>query len=318
MINFLGKTVFRKTEGTSQTWGQAPTTQNSIQPESTVGLGKESSVVENMQITSEDTVSESGFDRSNPFTDNNLDFILSEGKNVESTAKTLGEIQKSLEESQKVNLLITLKSKESESIDYNSLVVPHLNAKFVYNFFVGEEQDVLTQEDQSLDPLFEKSAREVPRYVELTWDAVSITEKLTGEEANETEESKTIKQNFLVSDRGVVNSTGTELKKSVENSSKRNNPIIVDGRQAKLVDSHRPQQAFDSVANKRQFANSIQTVVNTSKNNQRQIDLNKVVANTTSSLNKKPSLTKQTGTTRPGGKVVDNKAYVNRLLRLKR
>ena len=99
-------------------------------------------------------------------------------------SKPEAELQSVLKQSIKTDLFITLKSKDSEIVDYNNLKDIQINSKFTYNFYTPEECDVKSQEDQSLDPLLKNSISEVPRFVKLTWDPVNITEQLSTTESD--------------------------------------------------------------------------------------------------------------------------------------
>jgi len=94
-----------------------------------------------------------------------------------STIKSKEEVKRALTEAQKVDLTISLKSKTSESIEFNGLKTPGLDATLRYNFFTEDEEDILTQEDPDRDPLLTNKPISVPRYVELNWGNIEVTEQ---------------------------------------------------------------------------------------------------------------------------------------------
>lgn len=183
-------------------------------------------------------------------------------QNVENFAIVVGgsksntELTKILKESSKVDLFVTLKSQESEVLEYNNLQEVDLEAKFVYNFYVPEETNIASQEDQSQDPLLKKDIFNVPRYVKLTWEAKHAKELLFDKE-----------NDFLrVFPKGVVGNASYDFKNSFQKAAKKTNLINSDGRSYELTDIHNLDVAFNSINNANVFTNTINVVLETSDN----------------------------------------------------
>ena len=98
---------------------------------------------------------------------------------IGSTLKTKDEIKAILTEAQKADLSVCLKSKDSEKIEFNTMKIPELQLNFKYQFFVNDESNIAAQEDPLRDPLLGKGIKEVPKFVELRWDIVEVSEELT-------------------------------------------------------------------------------------------------------------------------------------------
>jgi hypothetical protein len=194
---------------------------------------------------------------------------------VPSVWKKPEEIREILKESQKVDLLISLKSKESEALQFNTVQLPDLSAKFEYQFYEVNENDINIQEDQDKDPLLKNDLKNVPKYVKLSWYPVSVKERLESQRL----ENIDIKNKFLKLDRGVAGYANSNFKKAFNKSKKKVNLIEKDGRKIELVDTHRLDEAFDAIANNNKFSNSIHSVVNVSINNAKQDAFLNVITN---------------------------------------
>lgn len=180
---------------------------------------------------------------------------------IPSTIKSELEIKEALEEAQKVDLTITLKSQKSESIELNTLKVPILETDFVYNFFEEDEEDIISQEDQENDPLLENRPIDTPRYNELRWDILTVTEPLTGTELEIAKNKE--ERNIFAERRGTVGHASNSFRDSIEKKKKRVAPVNRDGVKRKFVDIHAPEKAFKHIGNRKVFANSIPAVLNT-------------------------------------------------------
>lgn len=178
---------------------------------------------------------------------------------ISSHIKSQAEIKEALEESRKVDLTITLKSKRTESLELNTLKVPELNTNFVYNFFTNDEEDIEEQEDQENDPLLEDKPIDVPRYLDLRWNIVDVTEVLAGSEAK----IRRQKGDIFKRSRGVSGHNSDSFSNSVEKKKKKIAPIQREGINRKIVDVHNPEEAFKKIANKTLFANSLPAVLST-------------------------------------------------------
>ena len=180
---------------------------------------------------------------------------------VGSLIKSKDEVSKAMAESQKVDMMICLKSKESEVLEFNNLKEPAFEVQMVYNFFIPEEEDVLSQEDQSQDPFLKGDIFDVPRYVELKWTPVDVTEEFASIESLSVDALE-MKRDVFGKQRGVVSATSANFKNSFEKSKKKFNPIDRDGVKREVVDIHQLDVALNSTANKSVFANSVRAVVN--------------------------------------------------------
>jgi len=179
---------------------------------------------------------------------------------IPSCIKDKLEIKEALEEASKVNLTITLKSKQSESIELNTLKIPILEPNFIYNFFVEDEEDIEEQEDQANDPLLDHRPIDTPRYVELKWNIVNVTEPLKGTELEAQRNQKIRKETFFEK-RGTIGHTSNNFRDSVERKQKRTKPIRKDGIKRKIVDIHKPELGFKKIANQKVFTNSLPAIL---------------------------------------------------------
>jgi hypothetical protein len=102
-------------------------------------------------------------------------------QNIKNTALVVGSSYKTptdlipiISDSSKLLLNITLKSKESDTVEYNKLEQLAIKTKLVYNFYDPDETNIATQEDQNQDPLLSSPLGNVPRYVVLSWDVAML------------------------------------------------------------------------------------------------------------------------------------------------
>jgi len=185
---------------------------------------------------------------------------------VGSNTKTKEEVKKSLTEAQKVDLTISLKSRDSESVEFNNLKVPEIDADFQYNFFTETEEDILEQEDPAKDPLLVRRPLDIPRYIELRWDMAQVTEPLSQDSPSpEKKEITELKKEAFKRHRGVAGYTKATSKRESNRSEKRIKPLNREGLSFKIPEIHEPERVFNSISNHRVFANSIGSVVNISK-----------------------------------------------------
>jgi hypothetical protein len=181
---------------------------------------------------------------------------------IGSLLKPKEEIKKILTEAQKVDMMISMKSKFSEDLEFNNLKEPELSAEFVYNFFSPDEADVISQEDQSQDPYLKNDIFHVPRYVELRWPAAGVTEELSAEETAGDKNALQIKKEAFGKKRGVTGFNSAAFKNSFEKSKKKLNLLEKEGVKKEIVDMHKLDVAFDATANKKMFGNTISAVFN--------------------------------------------------------
>ena len=183
-----------------------------------------------------------------------------------SSVKSQEEIRSALTEAQKIDLSITLRSKRSESIEFNTIKKPRLQVDFVYNFFTEDEEEVETQEDQKLDPLLKRRPADTPRYANLTWAITQVTEPLAGTE-QDVKESETLRRQIFSKPRGKF-AVGTHtLPFSAQSSVKDVEPFVQEGLKKEVADIHNPEKVFASVANDGAFANSVSMTLNVSTQN---------------------------------------------------
>ena len=184
---------------------------------------------------------------------------------VGSNLKSKEQIKISLFEASKVDLSIALKSKESESIDFNCLKTPDLDLDFEYNFFTETEEDIVEEEDPAKDPLLEERAIDVPRYIELRWNMTQVTEPLTNSEQMNQKEDPSIKQlksEAFKKRRGVTGFSKFLPQAEIVRSKKRVKPLMRDGFSVELPELHDPERVFNSISNHKVFPNSVPTVIN--------------------------------------------------------
>lgn len=161
----------------------------------------------------------------------------------------------------KIDLSIAFKSKDSDSLEYNTLQVPQQEAKFVYQHWTGYESSVVSEEDPLKDPLLNQRLKDVPRYVELRWEPLRTTEQTTENIVLKDQETEKIKELAFRTIRGIGNSTNSVTQRPVSNSSKNLNTSRDGTVKGKVVDIHEIEKGFDSVSNKYEFVNSINVIV---------------------------------------------------------
>ncbi len=185
---------------------------------------------------------------------------------VGSSVKSKDEIKRALEEANKVNLSITLKSKQSETVSFNTLKVPDLEGQFTYNFYTPDEAQITLQEDPTKDPLLSVDIFHVPRYVNLTWNASKIVEPLSDQEQH-IAKNKNLKRDSFEKNRGVSSNKSSNFKNSYQKSLKKTNTLDRDGVKSELVDIHKLDVAFNATANKKVFPNVICATLNVEEQN---------------------------------------------------
>jgi hypothetical protein len=190
-------------------------------------------------------------------TPNVTDMVVVKG----SGYKTKDEQKTSLSEAKKVDLSISMKSLDSESVEFNTLKIPDLLVNFVYNFFEETEEDLDIQEDQLKDPLLLNKPVDVPRYATFSWNPIKVTETLTGTEAV-TNKNKDMRNETFASKKGTISYNSSNFKDSVSKSKKDINNIVRNGVDVKIVDVHSVEVGFDSIANQKSFSNTLSTTVN--------------------------------------------------------
>lgn len=176
---------------------------------------------------------------------------------VQSSILPKEQVYKGLLESQKVDLSIAVKSKDSDPLEFNTIQAPQQFVKFVYQRWAKNESDVTSQEDPAKDPLLKRNLKNVPRYVELRWVALSAVEQITENDIPKSTEVEKIKSTVLKSSRGVSSAGNNSTTNPVHKYLKNLNLQKSETTKGKIVDIHEPEKAFDSVANKGQFINSI-------------------------------------------------------------
>ena len=176
----------------------------------------------------------------------------------------------------KIDLSIAFKSKESDSLEFNTLQPAQQQAKFVYQHWIDRESDLVTQEDPGKDPLLTQRLRDVPRYIELYWEPVHTLEQTTENEISKDQETEKTKDAAFGVPRGVGNASNSVTQKPIDNSLKNLNLSSNGITKGKLVDVHEIEKGFDSVSNKHEFVNSIAVVLfvdDTSLRNLRPTDI---------------------------------------------
>jgi hypothetical protein len=194
-----------------------------------------------------------------------------------SVHKTKAELQKIFLEANKANLSITLKSSNSEELEFVNLQeVNDLQANFTYNFFSSSgdwsELDINIQEDQAKDPLLHHKLYDVPMYVELSWTPVHVLEPLSEEEMTEyspeaKKEIDTMKVKAFRVSQGVTNlNSNVNMKDPYSAHQKKKSPLKREGIDMNVIDLHHLDVAINSTSNKHVFANTINVVFDTTDN----------------------------------------------------
>lgn len=257
-----------KTEGTSQTYGQlitlaisedislASNIENAVAPQDI-----QVTLLQSTEVTSADQdrkkIIEAAFSDNTTkiasvkkakdvdFDELNDNFFLNTLVNAELTelttatvvgsrVKTVKEIKDCLNESKKVDLLICLKSRDSESLEFNNLKIPDFQGNFVYNFYLREgdyQEDDVASRENSEDLLAKNKPHMVPQYVELSWKSLRRAEKLKNQKRRHNVDSlESLPRNY-------------------------------DGKDIKIVDIDNLEKAFNSTGNSTRFTNGMDAVI---------------------------------------------------------
>lgn len=189
---------------------------------------------------------------------------------IESLSLSKEEVDKAIREALKVDYLLSLKSQESEALEYNLLQTPEAEASFTYNFYTADESDIDIQEDPAKDPFLKGPVSSVPRWVDIKWKPVEAVNDST-DLPTTTPEENAFAQSYFATFGGTSTASSTTIPFAYDNM-KRNKPAITrEGRDLQLVDSHELQVAFASVSNSKVFKNSAGVVIN-----KKNIDVNKI------------------------------------------
>lgn len=172
--------------------------------------------------------------------------------------KTPTELASVTKEASKTDFFITLKSQESEIIEYNNLKDVELKSEFIYNFYIPEETDIISQENQNQDPLLKNDIFNVPRYVKLTWEPKHVTENISN---IENDFLRTISTSKRIMPKGVVGANSFNFKNSLVNSSKVLKSFSAEGVDYNLVDTHKLDLAFSNTNNQKIFTNTLNMTI---------------------------------------------------------
>lgn len=170
---------------------------------------------------------------------------------VGSCWKPLEQMQEILTEANKIDMMITLKTKDSEILEFNNIKEVQMESQFVYNFFSASEADISSQEDPSQDPFLRTTLTNVPKYVKLTWEPAKITEPLSDQELRLTQEAAQLKREVFETERTEATFVA---------------PLNREGIRTEVVDMHNPALAIESTSNRNVFANTMSAVLNIRKN----------------------------------------------------
>ena len=171
---------------------------------------------------------------------------------VNSKTKTPDEIKDIILESSKMDMAITMKSRESHVIEFNNLDVPDIKTEFFYQVFDPDETNITTQEDPARDPLLNGTLSRVPRFVEISWNRTFIEEPITGIEIDNSQDALKLKKKAFHDDKGLSTLSSFNPKNSFKTSMKNFNLMkSVSGASKKIVDIHDLPRAFDSISNKK-------------------------------------------------------------------
>lgn len=175
---------------------------------------------------------------------------------------------KILQDSVKADYLLGMKSQESLPVELNTMQTPSLTAEMNYNFYIPEETDLDSQEDQSQDPLLAKE--DPPRHVTLTWDVVSTTNP-SKDYSPRTPSEATLVAAFTNAPKGIATLTNNNVANSYQNNSGKTQTIQRNGQTLKLTDTHDLETGFNSTSNSRLFKNSALGIINVNN-----VDLNTI------------------------------------------
>lgn len=198
----------------------------------------------------------SNFTNISPIVD---DYFLVKGSFLKSKPDQLS----SLKNSQKVDSAFSLRTRLSDFIEMNFIKVPTLKANFLYNFFQEGEDNIVTQEDQSLDPLLSGSIQNVPMYVDITWDPTFVTQRLKGKEVDYAQ-NKQLRQQLFGTQGGVTGHNSSRFRNSIQKRKRDKNSIVRDGKTLTLTDIQNIEDGFNSICNDVEFASTISIVIETS------------------------------------------------------
>ena len=168
---------------------------------------------------------------------------------VDSGAITKEQIFEILKQSQKTDLFITLKSQDSVSLEYNNLQDPIMESKFIYNFWDKNESDISSQEDPSQDPLATQNLKDVPRYVEIRWESISVIEQITENIMPDDKETEGLREEVFASPRGVSNLNNTTNQNQPNLFLKNLNLRKVGHGKSKTTDIHNLEKGFGAASN---------------------------------------------------------------------
>ena len=185
---------------------------------------------------------------------------------LDSATLSKEQVFKVLTEAQKIDMTVTLKSKESDPLEFNSLQIPQQEAIFVYQHWSKNESDITAEEDPSKDPLLTQRLREVPRYIELRWESLSVIDQTTENHISQDSSAEKIKEAAFRNPRGIGNLANSITPKPIGNSSKNLNMTNDGTVKGKIVDIHEIEKGFDSVSNRHEFVNSVSTVIKVQQN----------------------------------------------------
>lgn len=184
------------------------------------------------------------------------------------------QVQQSITEANKANLLITISSQFSTELEANTLQVPDIDLNLNYQFYDDQETVISTQEDLTQDPLLTAPINEVPRYIKLSWDPIEITEIIDSQDNLTTEEQQLVAA-ILKADRGMA--AGSGMQNTFNASNKRLPAYKVNGRNVVLKDVQQLDQAMDFTANDELFRDTVSAALNISDSNGSQINLSDII-----------------------------------------
>jgi len=191
---------------------------------------------------------------------NDLPSSIKEKTLEESIYSSKDEIEISQQEAKKIDSVLSVSSLYSNVVQFNFIKVPQLTSKFYYNFYVKEEDDISSNEDQSKDPLIKNTIDKVPRYVHLIWDSTFTTNELQSESELK-QEQKNNKDFYFKKPKGNISSNFTNNKGSYFDFKKNISNMKTEDGTIKLVDSDDQEKGFMSISNKYTYKNNIISIV---------------------------------------------------------
>ncbi len=241
-----------KTEGTSQTFGQLFT-----------AIKEDSKNTDFLSLSRLKQTSAGASDPSRFLTQLTSKEKITESQLIESLVSDTETQKNIIKESIKIDYFLCLKSKESDSIDFNTLKTPDLECDYIYQFFIPSESNITIQEDPIKDPLHKLKLSKVSSYVDITWTPQVVTSQISDKELSL--DDLEFKRKYLQIARGVATEENSNFIKSSKFARKNINPINKDGIQFELIDSHELEAAFNATSNERMFTNSVNAVLNTTQ-----------------------------------------------------